>query len=105
MIKIYGASDDLTEIEGHPDADEIGCFGEDVEIKLEGDGEGVIVRMIYDGDWGEAVWAALIRQIDEDIPVPPTRVKHEGYSVLVEVDLPRTAKLTWRKLPSKLGRE
>ncbi len=53
MIKVYGASDDLVEIEGSSyKDDEIGCFEEDVRIRFT---DGTIIRIGYPKD-GLAIW-------------------------------------------------
>lgn len=101
MIRIYGGSDDLVEIEGldlveesdddddrdddGPVAgltraaarpDEIPCYDSTVEIAIGGEKGGVVVTM----DYGEpGVWSAQIRQIAEDVPVPwPVRIGPPG---------------------------
>lgn len=110
MLKIRGYSDDVVvanvglqtkcskcgqEIEEPEDAvvvekdDEIGysengvCF----RVGSKEDG-GVSVKMIYAPGEG-ACWAALIHQLEEDIPIPwPVRIRAEGYTVIVEVEAP-----------------
>lgn len=53
MIKIYGASDDLVEIENSTyKEDEIGCFGMDVRIRFI---DGTIIRVGYPKP-GTGVW-------------------------------------------------
>lgn len=52
MIKIYGASDDLVEIEGSAYEQEIGCWDQDVRIRFQ---DGTIIRVGYPKD-GMAVW-------------------------------------------------
>lgn len=53
MVKVYGASDDLVEIEGSSyKHDEIGCYGSDVRIRFT---DGSIIRVGYPKD-GIAVW-------------------------------------------------
>lgn len=103
MIHIYGASDDLVEIEGHPDGDEIGCYDQDVLIKIDdGQGGGVAVRMSYQprmAPLGDGVaagcWSAEIAQIDEDHPIPwPLSIDTFHYSVRVRIDAPSSARLT-----------
>lgn len=45
MVKIYGVSDDLVEIEGSAyKADEIGCFNSDVRIRFV---DGTVIRIGY----------------------------------------------------------
>ena len=53
MTKVYGASDDLVEIEGSTyKEDEIGCYGHDVRIRFL---DGTVIRVGYPKD-GLAVW-------------------------------------------------
>lgn len=53
MLKIYGCSDDLVEIDGTKyKHDEIGCFDHDVRIRFT---DGTIIRVGYPKD-GLAVW-------------------------------------------------
>lgn len=53
MIKIYGCSDDLVEIEGSGyKEDEIGCFDHDVRIRFL---DGTVIRIGYPKD-GLAIW-------------------------------------------------
>lgn len=94
MLKIYGASDDLVRLEGLI-SDEIGCYNQDVRIKVGTDDGGLRVTMRY-GAQHSAVWSAEVAQIDEDIPIPwPVTVKTQGrrdddvgYSVAIVVDCP-----------------
>jgi len=53
MIRVYGCSDDLVEIEGakYPN-DEVGCYEKDVRIEFE---DGSVIRVGYPKD-GLAVW-------------------------------------------------
>jgi hypothetical protein len=52
-VKVYGASDDLVEIEGSEyKEDEIGCFEHDVRITF---ADGTVIRVGYPKD-GMAVW-------------------------------------------------
>ena len=94
MITVYGYSDDLVEMEGHPQmTDEFG--GETALIFGNKDFGGVRIEMRYAGP---GVWAATIQQLDEGVPIPwDIRVKHAmdsyhmnrpGYTVLVEIDIP-----------------
>lgn len=52
MIKIYGASDDLVEIEGSAYEQEIGCWEQDVRIRFL---DGTIIRIGYPKE-GMGVW-------------------------------------------------
>ena len=101
MIILYGASDDLVEIEGDVQ-EEIGCYEKAVlvtigrpEVDLGQNAYGVQVRMSYGDEAG--VWAARIAPIDEDVPIPwPVRVSAWGYSAHVVVECPPGTPVTWR---------
>ena len=104
-IKIYGASDDLVEIEGHPDGDEVSTYDATVLISIaSGTADapvGEYVRMIFypgkETGIGDG-WSAQIANLAEDAPTHPIRVSihpEETHSVLVEIDVPDDAKLSW----------
>ncbi len=108
MILIYGASDDLVEIEGDV-REEIGCYGKSVTIEVGNrDAGGLVVRMRYaPKHTTEAVWVAEVRQFAEGVPVPwQVRIRHThrghlgsvgsaaGYSVVVEIDCPTGTPVT-----------
>ena len=53
MIKVYGYSDDILELEGAPyPADEIGCFDSAVMVKFS---DGTLIKAGYPKD-GKAIW-------------------------------------------------
>ena len=56
MIKIYGVSDDLVEIEGSDVVDEIGCFDRDALLVFS---DGTIIRVHY-GKPDLGVWSIRI---------------------------------------------
>lgn len=59
MIRIYGASDDLVEIEGSEyQEDEIGCFEAKVRIWFK---DGTVIRVGYPKDCG-AIWEILVEK-------------------------------------------
>lgn len=104
MIRIYGASDDLVEIEGHDEADEIDCYDQVVYVIL-GDTNtgGIAVRMSYAPHFlsrdigqevGFACWSAEVVQLAGFCPIPwPVSIVHTtrhgiGYSVEVRIDAP-----------------
>lgn len=60
MVKVYGASDDLVEIEGTKyKEDEIGCYGHDVRLRFT---DGTVVRIGYPKD-GMAVWWIEVEKV------------------------------------------
>lgn len=101
MIRIYGCSDDLIEIESDD-----GKVGEELNvidppratIKLGDDNGGVKVKMKY-GSWG--CWSATIEQLNEGVMIPwPIRVtQHQnGYSIKVEIDCPSDTPVKYIKV-------
>lgn len=64
MIKVYGCSDDLVEVEGAPyPYDEIGCFERNVRIWFS-DGTEILVG--YPKEEGAIWWINRIKQGDAD---------------------------------------
>ena len=91
VIRIYGASDDLVEIEDSAgDGDEIDCYDRGVEILVDDPHHGgVIVRADYAPKGAGAVWQFGLRQLDEDVPIPwPVHIEAKGYSVHVVIECP-----------------
>lgn len=109
MIRIYGASDDLVEIEedGAP-LEEIGCYGTEVALLIGDDepmpgefrAEGVIVS-IHHGHFG---WVVGVASVDDESARPPwaLRLDHENYSPAIEIDCPPGTSL-WLKKRSAGG--
>jgi len=95
MIKLYGCSDDLVEIEGDI-VEEYGCPENGLLITLKhGDPDvtaGVQLRFFYDYKplkIEQACWTIAITPIDEDAPIPwPIKVELNkyGYSPLIIID-------------------
>lgn len=89
MIKVYGASDDLVEIEGDV-RDEIGSTGGG-QVIIGDEAGGIRIVAKYAVAKGIGVWRLGVEPIDEDVPVPwPVRVEQteRGYSLAVIVDCP-----------------
>jgi hypothetical protein len=92
MLKIYGHSDDLVEIEGVHE-DEIGCYDQSVILMVGTESAGVIVEMNYEND---GCWSAKLKRVGEGCPipwnisiVPEQRLDlSEGYSIAVKIDCP-----------------
>lgn len=60
MVKVYGASDDLVEIEGTKyKEDEIGCYEHDVRLRFT---DGTVIRVGYPKD-GMAVWWIEVEKV------------------------------------------
>lgn len=107
MIRIYGASDDLIEIEGDVEEGICRVSGKGPSITIGGREGGVVVRMTY-GHGDSGVWAAFVRQIDENVPIPwsvtidvaPAPHRYPpggcGYSTRVSIDCPPETPVTWK---------
>jgi hypothetical protein len=120
MIRVYGASDDLVEVEGHDKISEIDCYGRDI-ILVFGDAEtgGVALRVSYNPHFkaaqraedkdppGWACWSIEIVQLADECPIPwPISVTHEtrqysriGYTVVVSIDAPSATPLLVVEVP------
>lgn len=111
-IKIYGASDDLFEIDTDhrkDEPDEIGCYDAPAAVKITADGEmgggsnGLIVFGLYAPGSIAACWAVGISQLDEDVPLPTWPMTwgtwnragddRVGYSVMLTIEAPDNAKI------------
>lgn len=108
MLKIYGASDDLVELEGCVE-DEIGCYDKWVEITVGyteaepgRDTQGVKVIMRYAPKWADAgVWTAEVFPLDEGVEIPwPVKIElsERKYSAQVVIDCPDGTPVKWKKI-------
>jgi hypothetical protein len=111
MIRIYGASDDLVEIEGDR-SDEIGCYDRKVRVSVGTPEAGVLVTMRYGSTgMGFATWTAEIGQMAEGVeipwPVSITNAEKSGrpdprsYSVTVEIGCPPGTPVKATKISAK----
>jgi hypothetical protein len=95
ILKFYGISDDLFEVEGAI-REEIGCFDNPGVYHLKS-AEGEILVVAYYGIGNAAAWSVGLCQVDEDVPVPAwpvTYSMHErGYSVLLTMEVPDDTQL------------
>jgi hypothetical protein len=96
-LRIYGASDDLIEIEGDV-REEIGSYDKDCTIQIGDKTGGLLVTMSY-GKRGTACWSAEISLIDEGIPIPwPVTVclgESCEYSAQVDIYCPADTPVKW----------
>lgn len=94
MIYVYGHSDDCVEVEGHESM--LNEFYGPTALEFgDTDFGGVRVEMTYTGP---GLWAATIRQLEENVPIPwDIQIRHTwcsarenvpGYSVMVIIDIP-----------------
>lgn len=89
MLRIYGASDDLVEIEGDV-SEELGARDRQRTITIGDDKGGLRVIAKY-APGSRAVWRLSVEPIDEEVPIPwPVHVElaEPGYSCAVVVDCP-----------------
>jgi len=100
MIRIYGASDDLVEIDGDV-VDEVDCYKSGVEITIGTqagagkDAEGLTVR----AEHGRLGWLIGVALFDDDAPIPwPVRIETQDYSPCVVVECPPGTPVTWKKV-------
>ena len=101
MLKMYGRSDDLVEIEGDHREELQACNPVDVLVgTLEAapgeDACGLILRWEYGEVDDSACWSVRIGQVSES-PLPWTvRCTFEGYPPKVEIDCPVGTPVKWR---------
>jgi hypothetical protein len=91
-IRIYGASDDLIEVEGCEGADEFNSY-QPGPVMWSGnlrapDGEQMRAHVVFDG-----CWSIALGQVDEADPLPewPISIRQHTnthYSTMVEIDAP-----------------
>lgn len=89
MLKIYGHSDDIVELDGIVE-ESIQALANDVCVKI-GDEKagGIWVYMTYD-----SLWTAAVSLIDENIPIPwPVLIKGDGHTIVVEIMCPKGTKV------------
>ncbi len=86
MLKIYGCSDDLVEVEGILD-EEIGCYDNAVEFTISDDNGGIRVLVSYD-NFGDGCWSFKVTNLADGLPLPfPVRFENEhDYSLALVVD-------------------
>lgn len=76
VVTLYGASDDLIEVEGTaPGCDEYN--EEDAHFVLTGDKGAVRIRVWYTR---RGVWAIAVAPVEEDAPMLPVQITGSGYT-------------------------
>lgn len=80
-VKIYGASDDLVEVEGEGvlGADEYPC--DRARLRLIGDGKTTLVAIAYH----DGVWGISVQPIHEDIPMHDVEITQDRYTPVATV--------------------
>lgn len=110
MLKIYGASDDLVEIEGHV-TDEIGCYDKNVLLTIGWPneetpqmGRGLYVLMRYSPPhFNHGCWTAELSPLEEEAEIPwPVSIKlgRRGYTVEINIECPDDVPVSWKKIPA-----
>jgi hypothetical protein len=78
MVKIYGVSDDLVEIEGSSyKVNEIGCFNSDVRIRFV---DGTVIRIGYPKA-DTAIWWIEVEKRGTEVEKRGTEVEKRGTAV------------------------
>lgn len=99
MIKVYGCSDDLLEIEGAPyPADEIGCFDSTVEVRFS---DGTRIKAGYPKDKMGVWWIKVLEK--GTAPQTLTECNDEDaeiYSDVFEID----ADYVWHEVKEATGK-
>ena len=102
MIRIYGASDDLVEIDAGLKSDEVGAYERPVTVTVT-DAAGHGARFIVEyapehASSGKGVWRIGVEPLEEDVPMPwPITMKlgGRGYSAVAEIDaIPEAVTIT-----------
>ncbi len=96
-VKVYGASDDLVEIEGIPVPDEIGAWDREVAVRIGGD-NGLVVKNRHDGKIGWITSVHMGPRVDDGDPLLwPVSVEMSptGYSLAVIVECPDGTPVEW----------
>ncbi len=103
MYKIYGASDDLIEIEGKH-GDEIDTYKGPRWITFGNEVIGGI--RVFAGHTGEWGWLLSVQPLDDDIPCPwpvSVVVADNGYSMAICIDCPDDTPWAYQGGPVKCG--
>jgi len=100
MITIYGASDDLVEVDGCEGAREFNAGHWQGDLAPPGEVEQMRVHCWYDDD---GCWQVGVGQVIEDNPLPPWPITitqapamnpaNPGYSALLSIDAPEGTRL------------
>lgn len=93
MIKVYGCSDDLLEVEGAPyPADEIGCFDSVVEVKFS---DGTLIKAGYPKENKAIWWIKILEKGTSSQTLTECNDENaEIYSDIFEID----ADYVWHKI-------
>lgn len=98
MIRIYGGSDDLVEIEGDYNEELNVEMNKWMPITIGDEKGGLLVHVGYGLLSRNGVWEICVEQIDEDVPIPwlvTIGVAPQGYSTLLTVNCPRGTPIQW----------
>lgn len=96
-IRIYGASDDLVEVEGAT-REEFSAYGDDrwLGVLASPSGEQLLLTAEYTG---RGTWAIGVAPVDEDIPMPSWPISvgqamENRYSAMLTITVPDGVTLT-----------
>lgn len=96
-LKFMGYGDDTFGEYGTTGTDVDNCAScEPIQCVIEADGTALIVTGQYDR-MGTGTWDIGISLQDEDLSYPDwdMRISFEGYTTVIEIDVPDDFKLTW----------
>lgn len=101
MITVYGASDDLIEVDGCKGADEFNAYGDPTNWHgdlIAPDGSQMRIMASYERN---GCWSVGACQVDEDVPFPAwpvtiraARDREPRYTAVMEIDAPEGTRLT-----------
>jgi hypothetical protein len=97
MIRIYGHSDDLVEVEGEfvGEENEFSCWQAIIKLEIEdkANGTACVIVAEYARDDRAAVWHIGVEPSDEDKPMPEIKVEfsENRYSPVFVLDCSRSA--------------
>ena len=95
ILKFYGASDDLFEIEGTVvgEPDEVGCYNTSCPILIRSESEGDMIVIGWYSPHHTGTWMIGLSQINEDTPLRdwPMKWGYGGYCVELTIQVPDDA--------------
>lgn len=82
-IEVYGASDDLVEVDGKAEGcDEYPAVNESrAFVVTDTAGSRVLIAVNYTN----GVWSVGVRPVEEDVPAPPVHINARGYTAVATI--------------------
>ena len=109
MLKFYGCSDDLAEVDGDVSGElsPSGDYG--VVAKVGTKNGGCYVRLQYNSLENNGCWDVTVGRLDEDIPIPwPIKIEmgnrmaergSDGYTAMAIIECPPGTPVVWKSYP------